>query len=635
MASSGGGGGNFGAGLESAFATAVSGVGKLASGTATASDALGIMTGVLSKVPLAGQSVALLLGTFGQGVINANSSMNEMGKSGVIFGNNLGNMSERISGARITIEQFQDMMRKGATSVASLGGNADRGATSFLKLSKDVQETTIVQDLVASGVSTKELNDLTLITMMNRRRLDVDDATQRAAAIESTSKLAQEMDLIARLTGKSREEQQRDLERGLLKAEVQATLNQLDDESRINYQNMRVAIGPLGQNIQDLADEIVTGGVRTAEGTARMAALGPAGAAFEAALKQQMAARDPAERAAADAALMKAKADISAYQASAAYANQIKYDTTVVGQMAREQYQQNVQANAEAGRRNEIDKLIAEEQRKGITLSREEAAVKVEENLKAKAKLSQQGKLPDGTEDPDAKVARTLNIINASLQDQTAGLGSQFKKLNTTVGEVLTSQSEGMQIFNGMIARMKQEDAALAQSGIFTNLLKAAKVSNAAEPIVANSNFDPATPPVRKSTGSLGTVGKYIEDFGAGTLAMLHGREGVVTEDQLKNLVSQTYSMGQSSFNPKSIVSAMLEELTGGIQTAEGAAGAAAQSEPAAAVAQPQVIIPPAMNDLSQGIIQLNMRMERLIAAVEDGANKTARAAKGKGNLLA
>jgi hypothetical protein len=41
------------------------------------------------------------------------------------------------------------------------------------------------------------------------------------------------------------------------------------------------------------------------------------------------------------------------------------------------------------------------------------------------------------------------------------------------------------------------------------------------------------------------------------------------------------------------------------------------------------------MNDLSQGIIQLNMRMERLIAAVEDGADKTARAAKGKGNLLA
>lgn len=634
---SGGGGGSatIGAGLEGVLNTAVGGFAKVAGGTATVSDALGIMTTALSKVPIAGNSVALILGTFGEGIIGANASLNELGKGGVNFGNNLGMLSMATAGARITIDEFQDMMRKGATSVAALGGNATRGATEFLELSKDIQETDIVKDLVESGVSTKELNDLTLITMMNRRRLDVEDAGQRAKAIESTSKLAQEMDLIARLTGKSREEQQRDLERGLMKAEVQATLNQLDDEARINYQNMRVAVGPLGQNIQDLADEIVTGGVRTAEGTARMAALGPAGAAFEAALKQQMAARDPAERAAADAALMKAKADITAYQASAAYANQIKYDTTVVGQMAREQFQQNVQANAEAGRRNEIDKLIAEEQRNGITLSREAAAVKVEENLRARAKLSLEGRLEDGSVDPAAMVARAINAANAAIKDQTAGLGTQFESLNKKAGEYLTSQEKIVQYFNGVISRQTQQQASDNQAAIVKNLLDSAKISNAAPTVTNRSTLENLTNPVSKSTGSLGTVGKFIEDFGAGTLAMLHGREGVVTEDQLKNLVSQTYSMGQSSFNPKSIVSAMLEELTGGIRTAEGAAGAAAQSAPAAAVAQPQVIIPPAMNDLSQGIIQLNMRMERLIAAVEDGADKTARAAKGKGNLLA
>ena len=623
-----------GSSLEGILTTAVGGFAKVAGGTATVSDALGIMTTALAKVPLAGNSVALILGTFGQGVINANTSLNDLGKSGVTFGNDLGMLSMATSGARITISEFQDMMRKGATSVASLGGNADRGATEFLEFSKDLQETTLIQDLVESGVSTKELNDLTLITMMNRRRLDISDEAQRTAAIESTSKLAQEMDIIARLTGKSREQQQRELEAGLLKAEVQATLNQLDDEARINYMNMRTAVGPLGENIQSLADEIVTGGVRTAEGTAKMAALGPAGAAFEAALKQQMAARDPAERAAADAALRKAKADINAYQASEAYANQIKYDTTVVGQMARQQYQQNVDANAEAGRRNEIAKIQAEAQQKGITLSREEAAVKAEENLRARAKLAQEGKLPDGEVSEVAKVARALNSANAALKDQSAGLGIQFDALNKKAGEYLASQDKLVQYFNGVISRQTQKEAADSQAGIVKNLLDNAKISNAAAPVTAGPNFDPSSMP-QKSSGSLGTVGKFIEDFGAGTLAMLHGREGVVTEGQLKNLVSDTFNLGQSSINPKSIVTAMLEELSGGIQSAEGAAGAAAQQAPTAAVAQPQVIIPPAMNDLAQGINQLNMRMERLIAAVEDGANKTARAAKGKGNLLA
>jgi hypothetical protein len=39
--------------------------------------------------------------------------------------------------------------------------------------------------------------------------------------------------------------------------------------------------------------------------------------------------------------------------------------------------------------------------------------------------------------------------------------------------------------------------------------------------------------------------------------------------------------------------------------------------------------------DLTKGIDQLNMRMERLIAAVEDGADKNVKAVRSKGNILA
>jgi hypothetical protein len=47
-----------------------------------------------------------------------------------------------------------------------------------------------------------------------------------------------------------------------------------------------------------------------------------------------------------------------------------------------------------------------------------------------------------------------------------------------------------------------------------------------------------------KSTGSLGTTGSLIEDFGKGTLTMLHGKEGVITEKQLNNLAAGMQQQG-------------------------------------------------------------------------------------------
>jgi hypothetical protein len=47
-----------------------------------------------------------------------------------------------------------------------------------------------------------------------------------------------------------------------------------------------------------------------------------------------------------------------------------------------------------------------------------------------------------------------------------------------------------------------------------------------------------------KSTGSLGTTGSLIEDFGKGTLAMLHGKEGVITEKQFNNLAAGIQQLG-------------------------------------------------------------------------------------------
>jgi len=52
-----------------------------------------------------------------------------------------------------------------------------------------------------------------------------------------------------------------------------------------------------------------------------------------------------------------------------------------------------------------------------------------------------------------------------------------------------------------------------------------------------------------RADGSLGAVGKLIEDFGKGTPMMLHGREGVITEDQLKQFGESAMKMGRQTVN--------------------------------------------------------------------------------------
>lgn len=53
--------------------------------------------------------------------------------------------------------------------------------------------------------------------------------------------------------------------------------------------------------------------------------------------------------------------------------------------------------------------------------------------------------------------------------------------------------------------------------------------------------------PVKRAGGSLSATGKLIESFGSGTPAVLHGEEGVVTKDQMNQIISGAAQIGQQT----------------------------------------------------------------------------------------
>jgi hypothetical protein len=142
-----------------------------------------------------------------------------------------------------------------------------------------------------------------MISMRERRGLDLNDKAARQNMLDNTIALSGEMNEVARLTGVSRQEQMAKLAKDKENVMVQAELMGMDKDATNRYDLLKTKLGPLGDSVSKLADEIFTGGIRTKEGADRMAALGPAGKAFEQAVLMQKNATTTAEKNAAAAAM--------------------------------------------------------------------------------------------------------------------------------------------------------------------------------------------------------------------------------------------------------------------------------------------------------------------------------------------
>lgn len=122
-------------------------------------------------------------------------------------------------------------------------------------------------------------------------------------------------------------------------------------------------------------------------------------------------------------------------------------------------------------------------------------------------------------------------------------------------------------------------------------------------------------PTISRQNGSVGSVGKLIEDFGSGTMAMLHGKETVMTENQLANLAK-----GISKMNMAEVPQPTKKADTPSETTAINSGTAT-------------------LNDLNTSLQSLNMLMAQMLSSTNNMVDNTKRqikATKGlNGNIYA
>ena len=248
----------------------------------TALQGIGKLTGLVPGLSGFGSAI----GEAGQALLKNKTQMDEAGKMG-LGGNNLGLYNQQVAQLGVTTTQYNQLMNQYGNNINGLAGSAQRSSEVFTKLGSDVRDSGTGRQLQQLGVGAEELAQITALSAVNSRKLDLgkeeDYKKQKAAAQE----LAQQIAETSLITGMNREAITKSVEAETKKPGVMLAMMQMDQDQKNNFLKTQSQLASLGPSVQSLASEIVTGGVRTKEGIATMTALGPAGEELQRAVKQQ------------------------------------------------------------------------------------------------------------------------------------------------------------------------------------------------------------------------------------------------------------------------------------------------------------------------------------------------------------
>ena len=574
---------------------------------------VGAITGILNKV--------------GSEFVGINKVLNDVAGSGVNFGNNLGKFTESVVGARMSLPEFSRIIAENGSKIAGLSGNAQKSSEVFLAIGKDFAESPAVRQLNAAGVGMEELNKVLTISALNRRNLDMNNEMAQRRVAQAAADMATEMDNVARLTGVSRQQQEKQIQDQMKKAEVEIMIAAMTEQERDAYEKNTTALGKYGKEFQDVLTIYSTGGVRNAEDNAKVAAMGPkfAGLLEEMSQIKGNTAEDNEKRrkiqAEIDQEALRISKDPEELKSRAALATSAgeygRAQATVTQAVIR--YGALLQ-NAERDLETENAKRVANRQER-ITLEQLIDQQVKEEAAKRKAALESM--------EPGAIINRTEMLI----KDISAGAATGFDSLNTSVKESF----EGFEGLNETLKPFTQEDVVRKFKDFVSNL-----VPNA----VDNTRL---TGRAEEENRRLRQTGKAEGGGMFGNQTYLVGEDGpeVGAFNSDSNLLSNKNLrslFGESDTDLRNATSSLQSEMRSKIADLKNNSITAEQIEQAltrVTAAMPTQLpqIPQdntASNELIQHMQQLNTNVRELITAVVDGSSANVKAVRSSGgNMIA
>ena len=204
-----------------------------------------------------GQESVKLAKTFADGALTSLETFQRLSSSGASFSGDLIGMTKSAYNSRLSLDQFSDLIKDNGARISGLGGNVTRGAEAFARLSKEFFDSGAANELRNIGYTSKDLNEILAIQASTQRAGYKDTEEGRRKSYMAAKELAEQMDAVAKLTGKSREQQMEQMKKDNVDGQVTSKIRllangDLEKEAMLRSEYNKLALEAAKRGDQEL-----------------------------------------------------------------------------------------------------------------------------------------------------------------------------------------------------------------------------------------------------------------------------------------------------------------------------------------------------------------------------------------------
>ena len=398
-------------------------VGDLINGNAKMSTAFGTASSAVSGFsPLLG----MVLGGIGKIAKMQEENLNayrEISKSGINFAGDLNGMRLNASQLGMTLGEQTAFMKANSETLAKMGGTAEQGMQSFSTAAKELRNSDAGRELRALGLTSKDVNEGLANYIAATGGRTRDEMSDRAGLAKGAKEYMTQLDALAQITGKNKEELEKEQKARQANAAYQSMLMGMTKTQRDSIEagarEMRTKFGKAGEEMY-MAQ--VMGIPPMTEASQKLTAMAPEVAAAS----QEMA---DAGKAGADLATQQ---KLSAKATEGAVISSQRLSAT------------NAAMSFASGAQAEVSGLLQKEAN-AAKLQERETAEQGEKQLKEIAENKEKREKSEA--DKAAQTEKTLQDLGTTILEQ---LQPALKIVTEWIGKLADMISSALTWFNGL-----------------------------------------------------------------------------------------------------------------------------------------------------------------------------------------